>query len=141
VKIKIGGIKNRFASSCDLAYICDMAVYTIYCLTDSVTNLPFYVGATKHPLYIRLIGHKNDFGCNRRDKNSPFQLRANKYRELIAIGATVNITPLFVVAAPNVDFCEKWFYWHFRFQGHILLQHEHGFYYQKQKLNGKDNEH
>src|ERR1700677_931130 len=140
-------MRNKFACSCDLAYICDMAVYTIYCLIDPQTNYPYYVGTMKngkYPLDQRLRGHISQANCERNlshrvnqyvhQKNKiVYDLEFEKRRPIIKA--------LLVVTAENVDFCEQLGYEYLTYLGFNLLQSPYNFYYTKiHAKNGKNND-
>lgn len=103
-----------------------MKSINIYCLVDPRNNLPFYVGATKQSINIRLSGHINEVKTY---LPNFWSVKQKFMHQLLSEGKRPKTRLLLKVDIYEVDFYEKFFYDVFIKQGFTLLQLSHRFYY------------
>lgn len=109
-------------------------MYKIYCLVDPRDNKPFYVGATKRKLNLRLTGHIQDIRCFRPDDMSAKKILITS---ILKEGLRPIIRLLVETEKDYVDTYERMFYDILTKQGFNLLQSANKFNYQQQKIKDK----
>lgn len=100
----------------------------IYCLIHPITRHPFYVGATKLPINIRLSGHICEYNTYRPDSHS---VKMKYIGNLLQQGIKPKVRLLYVATLHSVDHYERFFYDLFKQQGYNLLQKDTAFSYKK----------
>jgi len=106
-----------------------MNTINIYALINPINNEVFYVGATKHPINIRLGGH---LSSNFSDyKTGVVVDRVNLINAIQEKGKNPEIRLLKEVPLDEVDFYEKYYYDYYVSHGCNLLQDGTKFGYNK----------
>jgi hypothetical protein len=106
--------------------------YFIYCLINPIDGKPFYVGATRNDLKVRLSEH---ISC-RLYHGGFLKQRMKLIRKIIKKGMKPEIKLLKTVVK-NVDYHEAFFYRKLKRQGFELLQRHDRFFYSKQEKHWK----
>lgn len=109
----------------------------IYCLTNPITQLPFYVGATKSPLLVRLNQHITYALKNKKWLNcDPIEFKFFPHKAktaLIVLLSNSNLKPGIIslqeCSLINVDHYEQFYYDMFKKQGIRIFQEERRFSY------------
>lgn len=104
----------------------------IYCLYDPRTRKPFYVGATRSTISIRLSGHINEV----KTYLPKFWSAKQKFmHQMIQEGVRPKARLLLVATLHSVDHYEQFFHTMLILQGYELLQLTSAFHYKRKFLS------
>jgi hypothetical protein len=116
---------------------------SIYCLVDPRNNQPFYVGATRNKLNIRLCGHLNT-AKETIKYNNPYNQDKTALNKALLIfdimrtaGKRPRIIKLLSVQSIEANHYEEFFYSMFLTQGFRLLQQPTAFSYHEARTNSR----